>query len=345
MDFYQKYLKYKSKYIDLRNQIGGAGELKLIFIDDNILNKIIEEDTRLLAKVDEAGKKISASMDEMGTILNLLSPGQTGQTGGIPDSFKGITNTLSGIPNPFSGIKNRFSDIAQAERALKESKKKNEQAEKAAESAVYSIESAAIKRMDKIVDKLVLLQNLLSDVKTQTTKCNIIVNGMPFYNALSVKEKLTWKVENLDNVHYTYYGKNMNTIVKNKSSSVFANLKDGYGDNYINLKNIIEKIPDTKYILVVKDFAGSPDLFICCFTVDDGANIRISDPNELKKQLNFGVKGTDKKKDILKNLQPKLQKVLRKDFAEKLKNIKDKNDKKIFTDPDIIELFTNIEKA
>ena len=45
MDFYQKYIKYKTKYVDLREQVGGAGELKVIFLNDEAVTKILEEDT------------------------------------------------------------------------------------------------------------------------------------------------------------------------------------------------------------------------------------------------------------------------------------------------------------
>jgi len=141
------------------------------------------------------------------------------------------------------------------------------------------------------------LKTLLEDTNTQTTKCNIVENGMPFYNSLTLKEKLTWKVENLDNVHYTYYGKDMNTIIKGKASGISANLKLGYGTEYKNLKEILQNITDTKYIVIVKDFAGSPDLFICCFKVD-GENIKIADPEELKKELELGGEGKRIKEKI-----------------------------------------------
>lgn len=265
MDFYQKYMKYKTKYFNLREQTGGAGELKVIFLTDDAVRKILEEDTRLIENLNNTKTKIEKYMKN----LILLFP----QKGGI----------------------RFFKDATQ--KALDVKKK-----------ADVSISSAKTQTMEKVEKKIKELKILLDETLLQTTKCNITENGMPFYNSLTLKEKLTWKVENLDNVHYTYYGKDMNTINKGKASGISANLKTGYGENYTNLKAITDKISGIKYIILVKDFAGSPDLFICCFKVD-GTNIKIADPAELKKELKLGTNGQKIKTEIINIIKESIKKI------------------------------------
>lgn len=201
-------------------------------------------------------------------------------------------------------------------------------AAKAEQKATESISSAKEQTIAKIEKKMEELKVLLGEKNIQTTKCNITENGMPFYNALTLKEKLTWKVENLDNVNYTYYGKNMNTITKEKASSVSANLVTGFGENYKNLKDIIDNIKkskskenkEIKYIILVKDFAGSPDLFICCFKVD-GDNIKIADPVELKTQLQRGLKGQEIKESINNIIQEAISKISDQNIKDTLNRI------------------------
>lgn len=278
MDFYQKYMKYKTKYFNLREQTGGAGELKVIFLTNDTVSKILEEDTRLIEKLNNTKTKIKKYMDNL---ISLFPATQIGGIGSIRDLGKSAT-----------------------QKALAAKKK----AEKAEQKASESVSSAKKQTIEKIGKKMEELNKLLDETNTQTTKCNITENGMPFYNSLTLKEKITWKVENLDNVHYTYYGKNMNTINKGKASGISADLKTGYGENYTNLKDIAKNITNIKYIILVKDFAGSPDLFICCFKVD-GDNIKIADPAELKKELKLGSKGQEIKSEIMNIIKESINKI------------------------------------
>ena len=173
---------------------------------------------------------------------------------------------------------------------------------------------------------------MVDETPLQTTKCNIIENGMPFYNSLTLKEKLTFKIEDLPGVYHTFYGKKMKIRTKKLSDKIDkeVDLTKGYGENYNNLKDIVQNIYTSyenriKLIIIVKDFAGSPDLFICCFSVNWSKDktkvdeIGICDSFRLQerfKDMNYlGREG----KIIKNNITTKVND-LQKSLPEELKN-------------------------
>jgi hypothetical protein len=50
MDFQQKYLKYKTKYFQLKSHHGGSNDLKIYFLNQENLNKVLEEDSVIIKK-------------------------------------------------------------------------------------------------------------------------------------------------------------------------------------------------------------------------------------------------------------------------------------------------------
>ncbi len=256
-------MKYKTKYFNLRNQTGGAGELKVIFLNDSAVRKILEEDTRLVDKLKEAERKINKYIDEY-------------------KSLQELKDTLKLQPAQKGGLFS--SPQEQAEKAKKQEEEAQKLAEKAQKKVIDSykkvdarIEKEKTEKINKLTDKLNLIKKMIDETPLQTTKCNILENGMPFYNSLTLKEKLTFKIEDLPGVYHTFYGKKMKIRTNKLSDKIDkeVDLTKGYGENYNNLKDIVQNINTSdekkiRLIIIVKDFAGSPDLFICCFYVNWG---------------------------------------------------------------------------
>jgi hypothetical protein len=285
MDFYQKYMKYKTKYFNLRNQTGGAGELKVIFLNDSAVRKILEEDTRLVDKLKEAERKINKYITEYQNLQQLKDtfkpkPAEPeSQNGGLFQSSakKELEKAQKQVKKAEDKTQKEQEKLRLASEKLSSTK---ETSQKKVEESIRKEET---EKINKLKDKLNLIKKMIDETPLQTTKCNILENGMPFYNSLTLKEKLTFKIEDLPGVYHTFYGKKMKIRTNKLSDKIDeeVDLTKGYGENYNNLKDIVEKINTSnidqnintsdekkiRLIIIVKDFAGSPDLFICCFYV------------------------------------------------------------------------------
>lgn len=286
MSYYEKYFKYKSKYLNLQQQIGGAGELKLYFLDKSALTKALEEDTRLLNKLKENKINIEKYIETLKKIKEFKIPSAS-QTGGIN-------------LNPFG--KDPLKSI---EKASKKEEKAKQKLDKKMEKKIEMITTETKKQVDKIGSKLEKLSELLNETDVNVTKCNLLYNGLPLYTGLTLTEKFTFKLD--DFAPCVVYGKNMKLKGKNIGSNMTTDITGDYGENYENFISIIkdfEKLQyNVEYIVLVKEIVGGKDILICCFEYNID-KINIVDPIKFKneKLKTYAVTGITIKKEIHRKL-------------------------------------------
>lgn len=289
MEFQQKYLKYKTKYFQLKSQHGGSNDLKVYFLNQENLNKVLEEDSNIIKKLTESKTKIEKYIEDIKKYSKL--------TGQSSDS-----STTSSQTGGLFGFKSR------SERKIEKTQKKEEKALQKAEKASESIKSQATALVAKKQEKLQKLNivELLTDINLSSSKCNLINNGLPFYQSLKLTEKLTWSIDKF--VPFVTYNKE------------FPN---GYGDNYSKLQNLLQKYGNTKYIVVVREITGQKDILICCFKVNDDKTIKIADPEELKTQFKGNTtKGVELRKQIMDLLNNNIS-LLKIDNEEEKKKLRE----------------------
>jgi len=286
MDFQQKYLKYKTKYFQLKSQYGGSNDLKLYFLNQENLNKVLEEDSNIIKKLTESKTKIEKYIEDIKKYSKL-----TGQSSDSSSQAGGLF-----------GLKSR------SERKIEKTQKKEEKALKKAEKASESIKSQASALVAKKQEQLQKLNivELLTDINLSSSKCNLINNGLPFYQSLKLTEKLTWSLDKF--VPFVTYNKEFPT---------------GYGDNYSKLQNLLQKYGNTKYIVVVREITGQKDILICCFKVNDDKTIKIADPEELRITFKGNTsKGVELRKQIMDLLNNNIS-LLKIDNEEEKKKLRD----------------------
>lgn len=267
MDYQQKYLKYKAKYNQLKenqnNQIGGLdfGELRAYFLTEDVFKMCIEN--------QDVRQKNNKIMEDIQRKFTLHSK----QKEIFKDKCK-LKNTLDIIKEEVTEVeKEQFAKIDSIYKHdplhggfLESIKQWNEERKINKTVKQEAIDKNKCKYIIEKIDKLHtnINENISNLYNGLRKRCNFNMYGMNLYETLYGTEKLNFKLEN--KAHYCIQGRKELYGPKEKKSTI--NYVFDYLKNDV-LSNILTKISDKdiKYMVVTRWYATSPEILICVYTV------------------------------------------------------------------------------
>ena len=297
MDYHQKYLKYKTKYNQLKenqnNQIGGLdfGELRAYFLTEEVFkmcieNQVVKQDIdKICEYINENNTKIKKLKNKNSQSCNVQTTDIcTSSTVSVASMVTHVAptaeTTAPAAPTAettapvaptaeISLFHSRFPGVAYVKRRLSE---RNEKI-KAEKSDKIRLEC----------DRLNMQNNKLNEQYEGKKKilyngthkrCNFDYYGLDLYATLYGTEKLTFKLQN--HAPYCVQGKKELYIPKEKKPIIIGIFNylihnNTNNNNFFSLNDLLKldnfKDKDMKYMVVTRWYRTSPEILICVYIV------------------------------------------------------------------------------
>ena len=251
MDYHQKYLKYKTKYNQLKenqnNQIGGLdfGELRAYFLTEEVFkmcieNQVVREEIKKLEKE----KKYYINEQEKLTCSNLLKNHES-------HNISQSTDT-SQKKKFYEGIMPKSWSLQRKIKNIDTCKTLNKELEK--------------------TEQNINTKNEIKNLYNGTHKrCNFDFYGLDLYATLYGTEKLTFKLQNY--APYCIQGRKELYIPKEKKPQIIDvfNYLIHNDERYFNLNKLLKSTnfqnQNINYMVITRWYRTSPEILICVYIV------------------------------------------------------------------------------
>ena len=293
MDYQQKYLKYKSKYNQLKenqnNQIGGLdfGELRAYFLTEDVFkmcieNQVVKQNIDKICKyIEENNTKIEKLKIKNKTSCNVQTtnictpPAETAApVAPTAETAAQVAPTADSAPTPL--FHSMIPGVAHVRRKLFE---RNEKI-KTEKSDKIKLECDRLNKQNDDLKKQYDTE-IKKIYNGENKRFNFHMYGMNLYDKLYGTEKLTFKLQNRapyckQNDKFVYFINEEKKLDKqeNTNSNAFDYTKPASINSYINHINRQELIPQkyknlNKYIYMVitRWYRTSPEILICVYTI------------------------------------------------------------------------------